>query len=185
MSSSFFPNGCGVTIETQDGPLDLSDVSWQMVASCGCVAGLMLGAIPGELTVTVDDARKRFAETEVERTRNDEHGFTYRAREHKAACAEAKFDCTHDPRYGYEKPPKPEGYVWAAVHALGARPKYTHLVTEAHVNAVLGHDYSTLDEKPLCGSKPAYHWHTEWYATSGKVECKRCIAKARQMVGAA
>lgn len=178
MGNHWFPNGSGVSIETQDGATDLSDVTWQRVAPCGCVSGLMVAALPDELTVTADQAMRRFVETEAEYRRDVEQGFTCRPREHRAACDEAKMSCTHDPKWGVEPKPKVEGYTWAAVYALGARPKLTHLVPDAAVQAAKDHDYSVLDVKPLCGGKGAFHWHAEHYATFGKVECKRCLVAA-------
>ena len=150
MSNNWHPNGCGVFIDTMDGHLDLSDVAWQQVAPCGCISGLSVAATD-ELAVTAEQAARHFCETDAEYRRDVERGFTWRPREHRAACEEAKLTCPHDPKWGYEKPPKPEGFTWAAVYAFGKRPKFTHLVAVDAIERRKANDYSVLDVKPLCG----------------------------------
>lgn len=175
----WYPEGCGVSIATVDGTLDLSDVTWQAVAPCGCVSGLIVAAVGDEFTVTPEQARERFFESSAERARDREQGFTYRPREHHTACEEAKGECLHDPKWGVPPVPTLDGYLWAAVYALGSRPKYTHLVPALAVEAAKSRDYSAPRTKALCGrGKPEFHWHDEGHATWGKVECKHCIAAA-------
>lgn len=180
MPNNWYPEGAGVSISTIDGTLDLSDISWQTVASCGCVCGVRMAAVADELLVTSDQAAKNGV-TAAEHAQDVERGFTWRPREHRAAVEEMVLDCTHEPKWGYEKPPRPEGFVWAAVYCLGSRPKFTHLVPTSAVDATKARDFSVLDVKPMCGAKGAYHWHDEIYAIDGKVECKRCIATARKL----
>lgn len=172
----------GITLSLGGEAVDLSEVAWVMDASCGCIAGLTIaysafGGSEPHIVVTAAQAEAAFHETPQERDRARERGFTYRPMR-RADIPKPWTDCSHEPRFGYEKPPKPEGYAWAAVYALGARPKFTHLVPVSAVEAAKARDYSALDVKPLCGGRGAFHWHDELYATSGKVECKRCIAAA-------
>jgi hypothetical protein len=184
MGNHWFPEGCGVLVVTQDGTLDLADVSWQRIAPCGCVSGVSMAAVSDQILATAEHAVSAFCENAAERERDREQGFTYRPREHRAAVEEMQTNCPHDPEWGYEKPPEPEGYVWAAVHQLGSRPKLTHLVAVAAVERAKKREVSAGHAKPLCGGKGAFWWKDEWYATDGKVECKRCIAAAHKMAEA-
>lgn len=176
------PNGTGVLVVTPDGTLDLTDVSWQEIAPCGCVEGVHLAAAGDELLTTPEQAGRAFTQNETQYQRYVEQGFTWRAREHRAACEDMNTRCPHDPKWGVRKPPVPDGYVWAAVSALGSRPKYTHLVPTTAVAAAKARDYKASRSKPLCGAQAAFHWHDEWYATDGKVECKRCITAADRLL---
>lgn len=182
MGNTWHPNGCGVAIDTQDGHLDLADVTWQRVAPCGCVSGLTVAAVADELVVNAEQARMQFMDSAAQVERDKERGFTYRPREHRAACDEHARQCPHEPTWGYERAPVPEGMTWAAVEALGSRPRYTHLVRTSAVEAAENRDYSVLDVKPLCGGRGAFHWHRSPFATMGKVECKKCIAAAAKML---
>lgn len=179
----------GITIETIDGNLDLADVSWQMIAPCGCVSGVHLAWLPepysSEPVVTKDQAARAFAETEVERKRDEEQGFTFRARERRAAVDELQTTCTHTPKWGCEPAPTPDGYLWAAVYKLGGRPKYTHLVPEIAVENAKERRYTAGRHKPLCGRGGGeFHWNDSWNATAGKVECQHCISAARRLAAA-
>lgn len=180
MANHWFPEGCGVLVVTQDGTLDLSDVSWQEVAPCGCVCGVTMAATgKDEILTSPEQAGRSMCGTSARYDRDVEQGTTWRPREHRAAAGEMSGDCPHQPKWGIEPPPKPEGMTWAAVHCLGSSPLLTHLVSAEHVARVAAGDFSAARHKPLCGGKEAYWWKDEWYATDGKVECKRCAAKAK------
>lgn len=182
MGNHWYPDGTGVTITTQDGVLDLADVTWQSVAPCGCVCGVAMAAVGGEeLMVTAFQAARGMCENDATYQRDVELGFTWRPREQKAAVDEMQLNCPHTPKYGVQVVPVPEGHVWAAVHCLGATPKLKHLVAQTAVDAAANRQYGSGDAKPLCGGKGAFWWKDEWYATAGKVECKRCSAKATKL----
>lgn len=165
------PEKTGVLVETPDGVLDLANVTWQKVASCGCVAGVAIAADGVDLRATAEQAGRAFVESAAEYKRDVERGFTFRPREHRAAVDELRADCPHTPRFGYDKPPTPEGMVWAGPQ-WGRRAQYLHLVPTEAVASKAG------KSKPLCGGEPRY-WSDGWFDTDGKVECKRCSARAR------
>lgn len=178
MTNSFFPNGCGVLIETMDGTLDLSDISWQEVAPCGCICGVAMAATPNDLLVTAEQAGRHCSEAEY--ARDVDRGFTWRPRAHRSAVDELATDCTHEPKWGVAVTPVPEGHQWAAVHCLGSRTRIKHLVTTAAVQRVENREYGAGDTKPLCGGKAAFWWKSDWFALDGKAECTRCVTAAKK-----
>jgi hypothetical protein len=182
MGNHWYPEGTGVLITTQDGLLDLADISWQTIAPCGCVCGFRMGAVGDEiLVVTAEQAARGMCENDLAYQRDVELGFTWRAREHRAAVEELKSACPHTPTWGVPVIPVPDGFAWAAVHCLGATPKLKHLVPRAAVDAAAARSYDTGHTKPLCGGRDAFWWKDAWYALTGKVECKRCAAKATKL----
>lgn len=185
MSNHWFPNGAGVSVDTMDGHFDLTKVVWQQVAPCGCVNGLMTAATPENLIITADQAMRKFAATDKEYERDVEQGFTCRPREWHKGCDEAKTKCAHDPEWGIEPTPKPEGYVWATVYSYGSHSPYTHLVPVAAVEASEAREYNRDRARPLCKGKEQFSWSREQHATMGKVECKKCIAAAEKALAGA
>lgn len=174
------PNGAGVLLDTQDGRLDLTEVTWQEIAPCGCVSGVTVAAHSDELIVTAEQAGRHFASSSDEYDRDVQRGYSWRAREHKKGVEELQTQCPHTPKWGVDQAPVPDGYVWAAVHALGARPKRTHLVPITAVQAVKDKDFSALDVRSLCRKTKAYWWKDDWHVLDGKIECDHCIAAAKK-----
>jgi hypothetical protein len=162
----------GIKIDTEDGTFDLANVTWQAVAPCGCISGVTMASF--DMIVTAEQAGRQFAQTDAEYKRSVERGFSWRPREHRAACEGMKHDCPHDPKWGYEHPPVPDGYKWAAVSKLGGRSKLTHLVPLIALENARGHNYSAGSTKSLCGRADEFHWKDEWYAKDGKIECAAC-----------
>ena len=179
------PEGAGVFLETQDGRLDLTDLAWQEIAPCGCVSGVTVAATD-ELIVTAEQAGRHFASSSDEYDRDVERGYSWRAREHKEAVGELQSQCPHDPKWGVEPIPIPEGYVWAAVHALGSRPKRQHLVPQSAVQTAKDQKYGAGHTSALCRRTKAFWWSDEWYAKDGLIECDACVkaAKKREAVPA-
>lgn len=177
------PAGIYVAINGQ--PVDLSEVSWYQKAACGCISGVTLAWLDrsGIVVTTAEQAMAAFHETPAERQKYTALGFecfaglTADVRELLAT------DCRHDPKWGKPKPPQPPGHSWAAVHALGSRPKLMHLVPDEGLVNQRERRYGAGDTAALCGSK-AFHWKDAWYVLDGKVECKRCWKRAEQMMAA-
>lgn len=83
----FHPDGTGVFIDTQDGRLDLADVSWLLVTPTGELHGVMSAAVD-ELYATPDQALREFSDNRRVFEKRKRDGYTCRAREHVAACHE-------------------------------------------------------------------------------------------------
>ncbi len=173
------PEGSGVFLETQDGRLDLTDLAWQEIAPCGCVSGVTVAATD-ELIVSAEQAGRHFASSSDEHKRDVELGYNWRAREHHKAVEELQSKCPHTPKWGVEETPVPEGFVWAAVDALGPRQRRTHLVRVTAVQAAKDSNYSAGHSRSLCGRRKAFWWKDEWYVKDGLIECDGCVKAAKK-----
>lgn len=174
-------SAAGIYLNIDGQPVDLDEVSWYEKAPCGCVCGVHVaysdyGSGPAWVIATEQQADERMWENKAIREKYQALGFKHFP-DLTSKCVELMQNCPHEPKWGYEKAPKPEGHTWAAVHALGSRPKLMHLVPDIGVENARERRYGIGDTAALCGSK-AFHWKDEWYALDGKVECKRCIQKA-------
>lgn len=88
MSNHWYPNGTGVTIQTEDGPLDLADVSWQIVRADGFIVSIGHAALPGGEFIASGDqfAHEVYAPKKWEQLKRE--GYVARAQEHHASCAQ-------------------------------------------------------------------------------------------------
>lgn len=173
----------GIFLEVNGEPVDISRLAWYRKAPCGCVSGSAMAYLdhngqPDIVITTADQAAAAFAGTKEERKRDDELGFTVFV-DLLANVTDLMTGCPHDPKYGVPPVPTVDRHVWAAVHCHGSNPKYRHLVSEDAVAAARDRRFDAGNTKPLCGAgKGAFWWSNDWYAISGKPECKNCIARA-------
>lgn len=174
----------GIFIAIDGDPVDLNDVSWYEKPPCGCSAcGVTLaysdyGNGPARIIANAEQAIEQFWEKQHERDKYERLGFTVFADLTSRVKELLAGECPHEPRYGVPPRPLVEGYEWAAVSALGARPKLMHLVPTEAIEAVRDRNYGSDRGKPLCGGKEAFWWKTDWHVLDGKVECSRCWKKA-------
>jgi hypothetical protein len=167
--------------------LPASELSWAMVASCGCTAALHLIT---EDVVTEAMAWKMMSGNAAKQKRDKSRGFTMRMVKRR----EVDFGkCPHTPRYGYTKPPKPDGYSWATTSTV----RTLHLVPLTELDKEQqkerGKEWDQ-DQVPshlgkvqsVCERADHYvfEWTRKWYRIDGKVECTHCVKIAEKQVPA-
>lgn len=169
-------SAAGITLEVDGVAVDLADISWAMVAPCGCVCGLTMAWLPApyskEPVVTAEQAALAFSETAKERAQDKRRGFTYRpVHRSQARDLMGSSPCEHTPKWGYERP-TPEGMSWALSTRWAGAANLLHLLpTEVC-------DGPRVEGVPLCGGKPSHNWTADRPWTMGRADCERCIAKA-------
>lgn len=172
----------GIYIDIDGQPVDLDRVSWYTKAPCGCVCGAHVAysdyGKPALVVATREQSLDELWPTKAERDHKLSQGFTIFADLRSKVTDYMKGTCPHDPKWGVPPLPQVEGYQWAAVYAYGSRSHLKHLVPDIGVENAAERRYEAGDTKPLCGGKGAFWWRTERHALDGKVECKRCVAKA-------
>lgn len=170
----------------------LLDCAWVQIAPCGCMCGATVTGIRdprygSDVKATVEDAWRAMYEgmqPEVRR-RDEKAGFrfelvtweTYRGMDLK---------CVHDPKWGVEPDPQPDGMVWA-VHRGRSwngphRSSRLHLVAAEKVDREFA-DRFDADRRPLITSALCKQRSNEWlgqpHHTSGRAKCSNCVNEAK------
>lgn len=161
----------GVSFTLDGETVPASELRWSMIAPCGCISGLHMMT---EDTITEAMAWKAMGGSAAEMKRDKARGFTLKMA--KVDVIKRFQDCPHDPRWGYVKPARPEGYSWASYE----RSRLLHLVqlTESDGEyewAEDGREVWRTQVASLCGKTEIVRvWSRKWFRTDGKVECTRC-----------
>ncbi len=169
----------GILLMVDGVPIDLADVSWIQVAPCGCTSGVTIAysnyGTPALVVATAEAAADSMYSSKAERKQAEDRGFVFRPIRRTDL---GNMNCEHEPRWGYEHPPRPEGMAWAAGGYHNERTKVMHLAPTASVRTDdFDPDREHWTASALCGVEKR-HWTAEWHATDGKVECTRCVGKA-------
>lgn len=173
----FLPGVCF----TLDGEtLPASELCWAMIAPCGCISAVHMMT---ENTVTEAAAWKAMTSSAAELKRDKARGFTLKMA--KVEAVARLQDCQHDPKWGYVKPPQPDGYSWAV--SLDSRVLHLVPLVEAPPGGTEwvepeGTDWTTRVAS-LCGKCETVSrgWTLRPYLTDGKVECAQCIKRAARL----
>ncbi len=154
----------GIYLDVDGTPTPIEDVSWIKVGPCGCVSGVTVASLRGEIyAVTAGQALEQFGDSPVERKRDIEDGWTCRPIRRSAFTA-GDMGCTHEPRYGIPTVPIPDGYQWAGKSE--SRQTWTkHLVPSV--------GWSKIAVTSLCG-KGDYFWSSDRGGLYGYVTCRKC-----------
>jgi hypothetical protein len=160
-------------VEIDGKPHPIDDCSWLMFAPCGCMSGICM---MHEDTMSEEQAWVSFEPNAEQRRRDQKAGFGVVAGL-RTAVKDLGDKCPHTPTWGVAKTPIPDGYQWARQYSsVPGRRK--HLVPDIGVENYREKRWGAEKTAPLCGSKPEFHWSTEWYALDCAPECLRCVAKA-------
>ncbi len=166
----------GIFVAVDGEPVDLSEVSWIQIAPCGCVCAASMaysdyGSGPARVIATAQDAAKSMG-SKAERKQDEERGFTWRPiRRTDLQMPE----CQHEPKWGYEHAPVPDGMGWAVGGYYRDRTRTLHLVPSVSIetdDAKVPREHWTATS--LCSAATKVQWDARWHVRDGKVECKRC-----------
>lgn len=166
----------GVTFTLDGESVPARELCWAMIAPCGCISGLHMMT---EDTITEAMAWKVMGGSAAQLKQDKARGFTLKMSKADDVIQPFRIDCPHTPKWGYAKPPKPEGYSWAA----SMDTRVLHLVpltetdkgSEAEWNEQGQLAWDTYVPSLCEKSKTLIRcWTRKWYRTDGKVECARC-----------
>lgn len=171
----------GIYVNVNGAPVDLAEVSWYMKAPCGCISGVTLAWLPNSdhVITTAEQASASFHDTKAERQKYEALGFSCFAGLTSDVGTLLTVKCDHTPRFGYEQPPTPEGWAWARGGYWGNYTRTLHLVPTAAVRTEDHNpDRDHWQATSICGTADKSNWDNRRWETDGRVECKKCIAKA-------
>lgn len=173
----------GILVLVDGEPVDLSQVSWIHVAPCGCTAGVTIGYSAAfgrsraHIITTAEQAAERFADSRAEREQNAARGFTVKPIHRRDL---DNMECHHNPKWGYDRHPKPEGCEWARGGYYGRYTSVLHLVpAKSVVDDDVMPQRDDWTATALCGIRKNA-WTKRWHELLGIVECKRCIKEANR-----
>lgn len=177
--------GPTILLDVDGTPVPASDCDWIMFAPCGCPCAVtVVDRRGGEGYLLTEDQvfiALSSTNTKTEAARDKAAGYTVKLVTHQAWSEhwfpKFKDKCPHDPTWGVEKTPVPDGYVWAAVRWPRQTP-YRHLVPTAAID-----DYKA-DQAPLCkqgGRSRQSSWRVDEWVKSETMECSRCAAQAHRV----
>lgn len=171
-------------IDGEDVPL--TECDWLHIAPCGCACGIAMAEMKNSDHVIADEdaAHLEFTATQTQREvkRDKAAGFTVRLIKHATFQADRgilTLECPHEPKWGIEPIPTPDGYGWGREW----RKKTKHLVKSEAIYRDDWRAYATVpdeDRQPLCGQKvrlPSWS-EDKWDET---LECSRCVKRAREL----
>lgn len=177
----------GVSFTLDGETVPARELGWAMVASCGCTAGLHM--MTGDV-MTERAAWNAMSGNAAKQKQDKARGFIIRMVKNKEVPFAA---CTHTPKYGYTRPPKPDGYSWATTSTI----RTLHLVplTELDKEQQKERGKEWDEDKPpghlskvqsVCERADHYvfEWTRKWYRIDGKVECSHCVKVAEKQVAA-
>jgi len=175
LEDHFLP-GVSFTLDGETVPA--GELCWSMIAPCGCVSGVHMMTAD---TITEAAAWKAMTSSAALLKREKARGFTIKMAKVKGISFD---DCPHNPKWGYPKCPRPEGYSWAT-HGT---TRVLHLVqlAESESDAEWVERVTSWDMRvaSLCGKTESIvlSWTRKWYRMDGKVECAQCVKKAERLV---
>lgn len=162
----------GITIQVDGEPTDLADVTWLVVAPCGCASGCTVAYLPPPydlVKVTADQAAADYYGTKANREQAERRGFKIIPIHRERLTEFMNHKCPHIPQWGYERP-TPDEMTWAA--SRWGRGRVLHLVAAEAVDAESGSPRA----RPLCKGAEAGGWS---YKFSGdQPDCEKCIKVA-------
>lgn len=182
------------TLVEMDGKqVPLNETCWLHFAPCGCLSGVAMGHAYG-----VDEDKVALAmtstETKAEAKRDAALGFRFELitmTTYREKWAESfKVGCIHEPKWGVEPDPIPDGYAWARD---GWNAKYRHLVEAERVADTSFEDgaqreNAKVTEGPaLCGAGKRYAMYdnANGHLTHSTMTCSKCVKTGKQLMLAA
>lgn len=159
-------------------PVAADDATWYEYAPCGCVCGAMSVVVGNTVYADEEAVWKHHLPNATLRERTRKQGFTQQLGLRQDCASLLGAECTHTPKYGVKRTPKPEGHRWARED--GSRSgRLKHLVSgEFNQHERL---WSHNPAAPaLCG-RESTAWAGGWHHVDGLPECTRCAKAAHQM----
>jgi hypothetical protein len=174
-----------VTITVNGRSIPASEASWMLIAPCGCIAGATVVKRVSKFVLTEKQAWKEFYDGQPgaaeQRTRDQAAGFTVQLADVETIRARLKATCPHEPQWGVQPPPCPEGYTWAGT----SDTKRSHLVLgekDRDARYILGnHPYTVDPLTSLCGKSSSY-WSTHWASNADAPTCRACEREASRLL---
>lgn len=167
-------------LEIDDVPVLATQVSWITTAPCGCVSGIQLAQITEPRyehnVLTESAAWAQLYEGRAEKMRRDKAaGFTIRPVLTSVGVDLLQMKCEHEPRWGVEPPPVPDGMEWAAPGWRSTSRDRSHLVSAGRPKDV------TRDRvASLCGKRAEWSWSSERHDVTDLAECLACWRLAKE-----
>lgn len=126
---------------------------------------------------TAEQCAKAYVQTAAQRKKLHAEGFRFSLVGRADAMARWRADCAHDPKFGVEPRPEPDGWTWAV---RGARPRVVHLVPAADVRtfgAPLTADRAQAGA--ACAPASRAYWRDEEIDRIDCTDCATCTRLAR------
>lgn len=159
-----------VRLEGETEPRPLRDLTWETIAPCGCTCGLALAEYIGH---DYDTAMTRLEPNAEQRRRDAAAGYVVRLVPHSESADRFSAQCHHDPKWGRDSAPVPDGYCWGEA-AQDARRQ--HLVPVPADTEKRWVEWAA----PLCGGKRDL-FQKGWRLPT----CRSCEKRARALAAEA